>query len=138
MRAALALAASIAFAGVGPAAASKVAKGDATRGVEIYARCEACHALAYNRTGPMHCGVVGRKAGTVPGFDYSAAMRRSQLVWDAATLDRFLTNPPKVVPGTTMTYAGIPDARDRADVIAYLDAAGHSAACKPSAQTIAK
>jgi cytochrome c len=130
MRAALALVACIASASGGPAPAANVTKGDATRGVEIYARCEACHALAYNRTGPKHCGVVGRKAGRVPGFDYSAAMRRSNLVWDAATLDHFLTNPPKAVPGTTMTYAGIPDARDRADVIAYLDEAGRSGACK--------
>jgi cytochrome c len=120
------------------AQAATAASGNAEHGLEVYARCGACHALEYNRTGPKHCGVVGRKAGTVPGFDYSPAMAHSKLVWDRATLDRFLTNPPKVVPGTTMTYAGIPDARDRADVIAYLDAAGRSAACRPSAQTITK
>jgi len=113
-----------------PALAANAANGNATRGLEVYARCAACHALAYNRTGPKHCGVVGRKAGTVPGFDYSAAMRRSKLVWNPATLDRFLTNPPKVVPGTTMTYDGVADSRDRADLIAYLEEAGRSAACK--------
>ena len=56
-------------------------------------------------------------------------MRRSKLVWDARTLDRFLTDPAKAVPGTTMTYAGVKDAKERADLIAWLDAAGRSAAC---------
>ena len=112
------------------AVAATPPKGDVTRGVEIYSRCEACHSLAYNRTGPRHCGVVGRRAGTVPGFDYSAAMKRSGLTWDDRTLDRFLANPPQVVPGTAMTYAGVPDPQERADLIAYLRAAGTSAACR--------
>jgi len=103
--------------------------GDAKRGAEIYSRCEACHSLEYNRTGPRHCGVVGRKAGSASSFEYSAAMKRSHLTWDAKTLDRFLANPPKVVPGTAMTYAGVPDAQERADLIAYLREAGQSAAC---------
>ena len=120
------------------AQAAAAAGGNVERGAEVYARCGACHALEYNRTGPKHCGVVGRKAGTVPGFDYSPAMRRSHLVWDRATLDRFLANPPKVVPGTTMTYAGIPDARDRADVIAYLDEAGRGAACASQGAAVAR
>jgi len=104
--------------------------GDTKRGAEIYSRCEACHSLEYNRTGPRHCGVVGRKAGSVPGFDYSDAMKRSHLTWNEKTLDRFLANPPKVVPGTAMTYAGVPDAQERADLIAYLREAGQSAACR--------
>ncbi len=70
--------------------------------------------------GPRHCGLVGRRAGAIEGFDYSPAMKRSKLVWDQKTLDRFLANPLKVVPGTTMTYAGIADPRERADLIAYL------------------
>lgn len=130
MRRAFGLAAWITCAVSAPAPAASFPDGDAARGAEIYTRCAACHALEYNRTGPKHCGVVGRKAGTVPGFDYSSAMRRSHLTWDPATLDRFLADPPKVIPGTTMTYAGIPDARERADVIAYLRAAGRSAACR--------
>ncbi len=109
----------------GPAAAANSDNGDAKRGAEIYTRCEACHALNYNRTGPKHCGVV-----TVPGFNYSPAMRHSKLKWDERTLDRFLADPPKVVPGTTMTYAGIANARERADLIAYLRDAGRSKACK--------
>ena len=115
-------------------AASAVAAGppvgDAKRGAEIYTRCEACHSLQYNRTGPHHCGVVGRNAGTVPGFDYTAAMKNSRLTWDEKMLDRFLANPPGVVPGTAMTYSGIPDAQERADLIAYLREAAKSDACR--------
>jgi cytochrome c len=103
--------------------------GDAHRGAEIYTRCAGCHALQYDRTGPRHCGLIGRQAGAVPGFDYSPAMKRSGLTWDAATLDRFLADPPGTVPGTTMTYAGIADAQQRADLIAYLGDAGRSTAC---------
>ena len=93
---------------------------DAGKGEALYGRCLACHALEYDRVGPKHCGVVGRRAGAVEGFEYSAAMKRSKLVWDEKTLDRFLADPTKVVPGTTMTYAGIADPRERADLIAYL------------------
>jgi cytochrome c len=93
---------------------------DAKRGEELYGRCLACHALEQDRVGPRHCGLVGRRAGSVPGFAYSEAMKRSGLTWNAKTLDRFLADPMKVVPGTTMTYAGVADPRERADLIAYL------------------
>src|SRR5688572_29283003 len=102
-------------------AGTAVAGGDAQRGKELYARCEACHALAYDRVGPRHCGLLGRRAGSIPGFDYSPAMKRSKLVWNKETLDRFLADPPKAVPGTTMTYAGVADPKERADLIAYLE-----------------
>ena len=81
---------------------SALAAGDARRGEEIYSRCVACHALAYDRTGPHHCGVVGRRAGSVPGFAYSPAMKRSGIVWTEQTLDRFLADPMKTVPGTAI------------------------------------
>jgi cytochrome c len=100
------------------------AAGDPARGEQLYARCAACHALAYDRVGPRHCGVLGRRAGSVPGFGYSPAMKRSRLVWSARNLDRFIADPLRTIPGTTMTYAGVPDARDRANLIAYLEAAG--------------
>jgi cytochrome c len=93
---------------------------DPKRGEEIYGRCLACHALAYDRVGPRHCGLIGRKAGSVKGFEYSPAMKQSGIVWNAKTLGRFLANPTQAVPGTTMTYAGVPDAKDRANLIAYL------------------
>lgn len=103
---------------------------DAARGEQLYVRCMACHALARDRVGPRHCGVVGRRAGSVAGFDYSPAMKKSGLVWDRKTLDRFLANPPRTVPGTSMTYAGVPDAGERADLIAYLAQAAHSPECR--------
>jgi cytochrome c len=103
---------------VGVAAAA-----DSEHGKEVYGRCLACHALEYDRVGPRHCGLLGRRAGSVPGFAYSEAMKRSKIVWNEKTLDRFLADPPKTVPGTAMTYAGVPDAKDRADLIAYLKTA---------------
>jgi cytochrome c len=108
------LAAAFAFS-VGAAAAA-----DAKRGEELYARCAACHALAFDRVGPRHCGLIGRRAGSVQGFEYSPAMKNSRLVWNARTLDRFIADPPGSLPGTAMTYAGIKDAAERADLIAYL------------------
>ena len=102
---------------------------DLKNGEEVYSRCLACHALETDRVGPRHCGVVGRRAGSIAGFDYSKAMKNSKLVWNAKAIDRFVADPAKTVPGTTMTYAGVKDARERGDLIAWLDAAGRSAAC---------
>ena len=100
------------------------------QGALIYERCGACHAIERNRTGPQHCGLFGRRAGTAPGYqDYSAAMRSAGFIWNANTLDRFLRDPAAMVPGTTMGYAGIADARERADLIAWLHQA--TSACTP-------
>ncbi|WP_404300396.1 c-type cytochrome [Alicycliphilus denitrificans] len=91
------------------------------RGAQVYARCAACHAIEGNRTGPQHCGLFGRRAGTAPGFDgYTDALRASGIVWDARTLDRFLKDPPATVPGTAMGYAGVKDDGERAALIAWL------------------
>ena len=89
-------------------------------GEQVYVRCMACHALAYDRVGPRHCGLFGRLAGSVPGFAYSPAMKKSKIIWNEKTLNQFLQNPMKMVPGTAMTYDGVPDPRDRADLVAYL------------------
>lgn len=102
---------------------------DARRGEQIYTRCLACHALAYDRVGPRHCGLFGRLAGSVPGFEYSPAMKSSKITWDEKTLDRFLAKPLTMVPGSTMTYDGVPDPKERADLIAYLKRANKSAEC---------
>jgi cytochrome c len=110
-------------------ASAAAAPASAARGEAIYARCAACHALAHNRVGPKHCGLFGRTSGSVPDFDYSAAMKKARIVWNAQTLDRFLASPLKMVPGTTMTYDGVPDAAERADLIAYLREAGTSSEC---------
>jgi cytochrome c len=107
-------------AAIALSAGTAAARGDATRGEQLYARCAACHALAYDRVGPRHCDLLGRRAGSVPGFEYSPAMKRSTLIWTRENLSRFLANPPGVVAGTTMTYAGVENAQDRADLIAYL------------------
>jgi cytochrome c len=100
--------------------------GDPAHGEQVYGRCFACHAIDRDRTGPRHAGLFGRRAGGVPGFPYSAAMKNAGangLVWNDETLDRFLQSPTKFVPGTRMTYAGVTNAQDRADLLAYLKAA---------------
>jgi cytochrome c len=114
----------LAVVGLAAMAGAAAAAGDAARGEQIYARCAACHALAYDRVGPRHCGLIGRRAGTVAGFNYSEAMKKSRIVWNEKTLDRFIADPPKALPGTAMTYAGVKDAGERADLIAYLAQAG--------------
>jgi len=111
------------------AAGAAAAPADVATGEAVYARCQACHALAYDRTGPRHCGLIGRRAGSVPGFAYSAAMKKAGIVWSESTLDRFLANPLQVVPGTAMGYAGVTDRQERADLIAYLKRENASSAC---------
>lgn len=85
-------------------------------------QCSTCHSPVQgkNAVGPSLFGIVGRKAGQVEGFHYSAANKGSNLTWDEATLDKYLTSPKTVVPGTIMTYAGVKDDTKRADLIAYL------------------
>ncbi len=92
-------------------------------GAAIYDRCRACHTIEANGTGPRHCGLFGRMAGTEPGFTYSPAMRLSRIRWDRQTLDQFLLAPTKIVPGTLMTYSGVSDAAERQLLIAYLESA---------------
>lgn len=105
-------------------AAPAWAGGDALRGREAYeARCGGCHAPEADRIGPRHAGVLGRRAGSVPGFDYSPALARSALVWDAATLERWLADPEALVPGQRMGYR-LGDAQARADIVAYLATLG--------------
>jgi len=117
-------------AGVMPATSPDAAlQGDPKAGEAVYSRCLACHALAYDRTGPRHCGLFGRRAGSVEGFAYSDAMKRSRIVWSETTLDRFLADPLQTVPGTAMGYAGVTDGRERTDLIAYLKRANQSPQC---------
>lgn len=82
-------------------------------------RCTDCHALDTDETGPRHRGVFGRRAGAVKDYDYSRALKRSQVTWDAISLDRWLTDPEKFIPGQNMDYR-VRSQADRAAVIAYL------------------
>lgn len=116
---------------LGAAGTAVAAPPDVLRGEQIYVRCMACHALASDRVGPRHCGLLGRRAGSVAGFAYTPAMKNAPLVWDEKTLDLFLKGPTRLVPGTAMTYDGVPDPQERQDLIAYLKKAGQSPACKP-------
>ena len=103
--------------------------GDPARGEKIYERCQACHSIERDRTGPHHAGLFGRRAGSVPGFQYSPAMKKAGaagLVWNDDTLDKFLKAPTKFIPGTRMGYAGITDDQERADLLAYLKQATRS------------
>jgi cytochrome c len=99
-------------------------------GQEIYERCGACHSLDRDRVGPRHCGLFGRRAGSVPGYAYSDAMRNSGIVWNRETLDRFLANPLGTVPGTLMTYAGVQDPKERTQLLAFLEVATRSEQCE--------
>lgn len=117
----------VAFGLVGAAlsgvALAAPAKGDPVLGKKIFMRCVACHAVTAKsgfKMGPHLEGVIGRKSGSVATFKYSAAMKKANLKWDEATLDKWLTKPSAVVPGTSMAFAGVPNAEERAAVIAYL------------------
>jgi cytochrome c len=114
-----ALAATAATLTVG-AGICQAANGDPVHGAQIYQRCLACHSLEHNRSGPRHCGLFGRPAASLPDFNYSRAMKATGLTWDEATLDQFLENPLKAMPGTKMAYAGVKNPQERADLIAYL------------------
>lgn len=104
--------------------ASPAMAGDAERGEQLYlARCGACHSLDSNGAGPRHRGVIGRRVASVPGFSYSAALLRQTFVWDAARLDRWISNPNRVVPGNKMVVQLANESRDRADIIAFLSRA---------------
>ncbi len=100
-------------------------KGDATHGLAVFAQCKTCHVIeaGVNRIGPSLAGLVGRKAGEMAGYTYSAANKGSGITWTAEKLYQYLEKPARVVPGTKMAFAGLPKGQDRADVIAYLSTA---------------
>jgi len=105
------------------AAGNAAADGDVKRGQKMFDECVACHATergAQNGVGPSLYGVIGRKAGEVADFRYSPAMKRSGISWNERELDAYIADPQKRVPANRMPYSGMPEARDRADLIAYL------------------
>ena len=94
---------------------------DAQKGQKVFAQCAACHATdGHNGVGPSLKGIIGRKAGTAPGFHYSHAMKRFGKTWDASLLNTYVANPQALVPGNVMPFSGLPGAEDRADLVAYL------------------
>ena len=109
------------------------AHADATRGEVVFQRCYACHSVKAGEnglTGPNLRGILGRRAGTLPGFEFSPGMieagSRRNLVWTRKTLDAFLTDPQRVVPGTSMSMPPLPSAADRLNVIDYLELAARA------------
>ena len=93
---------------------------DAARGAQLYeARCGGCHSADANRIGPRHAGILGRRAGSLPDFNYSPALARATLVWSADTLERWLADPKRLIPGQRMNVR-VADAQDRRDLVAYL------------------
>jgi cytochrome c len=106
-------------------APAATAAGDAKRGAQVFGQCMACHSVrpAEHLTGPSLAHVFNRKAATVEGFmRYSDALKGAAIIWNEAALDKWLANPGKLVPGTTMTYPGMKAPQARQDLIAYLKA----------------
>ena len=100
-----------------------LAAGDPAKGEKVYRKCKACHAADEEKIswGPHLVGIVGRPAASVEGFrGYSQAMKDLGIVWDEATLDKYLTDPRAMMPKTNMPFPGVNNEDDRRDVIAYL------------------
>jgi cytochrome c len=116
---------------------------DPASGEKVFAQCRACHQVgptAKNAVGPHLNGLIGRKAGTVEGYNYSPANKNSGLTWDEATFTDYIKDPKAKVPGTKMVYAGLKDEQRIKDLTAYLkqfDAAGQKAASAENGITVA-
>lgn len=109
--------------GLGLLCATPASAQDAAAGQAVFqSQCALCHSVedGVNRTGPSLFGIMGRQAGTAPGFTYSAAKSQSGMIWSRESLNLYVLNPHLVVPGNAMPYGGLADARQRADLIAYL------------------
>ena len=107
-----------------PSLAATASAGNVASGKALFSRCAACHTAdkgGPNGLGPNLYGVVGRKAASKKDFSYSAAMKKSGIVWSNRKLDAYIAHPADVVPGNRMAFAGVPDAKQRSDLIAWLD-----------------
>ena len=102
---------------------SAFAAGDPEAGAKVFNKCKACHQIgpgAKNVVGPELNGLSGRKTGSVEGYNYSDANKNSGITWDEATFLEYISGPQKKIPGTKMTFAGIPDETDRNNLWAYI------------------
>ena len=108
---------------------------DLENGRRVFARCRSCHTITEggpNMTGPNLFGVFGRQAGAHPDYNYSTAVKEAGFIWDGERLDHWLENPRTFLKGTKMSFAGIPDATDRRDVIAFLKVeTGYAPSARP-------
>jgi cytochrome c len=105
------------------AMAAGAAAEDLENGKAIFNKCRACHQIgesAKNMVGPVLNGLIGRKAGSVEGFNYSEANKTSGVVWDEATFREYIKNPKAKIPNTKMVFAGLSDDQDIDDLFAYL------------------
>jgi len=109
--------------------AARINGGDAAAGRLVFRKCQACHSMEPGKAilGPSLAGILGRKAGSEPGYSYSPAMKQANIVWDAKSLDAYLSDPQKVVPGNKMPFPGLKTDNDRADVIAFFASFGAQA-----------
>jgi cytochrome c len=116
---------------------------DAAAGEKTFAQCRACHQIgptAKNAVGPVLNGIIGRKAGTVEGYNYTPANKNSGITWDEATFAEYIKDPKAKVPGTKMVYAGLKDEQRIKDLLAYLkqfDAAGQKTSALPGEPQLA-
>jgi cytochrome c2 len=106
-------------------AAQAQGPGDAQRGAQVFAQCKICHSLdaGKNMVGPSLHGLIGRKAGSVPGYAYSPAMKNANVTWTDDTLSKYLADPKAFVPGDKMVFAGIKDPSRLGDLLTYLNQA---------------
>lgn len=105
------------------ACSGEVRAQDAAAGEKVFVVCKACHQIgegAKNVVGPVLNGVIGRKAGTVPGYTYSAANKNSGITWDEPTFREYIKDPKAKIPGTKMVYAGLKDEQKTSDLFAFL------------------
>ena len=115
---------SVALALLAGSTVAAEAVGDPKEGAEVFKRCAVCHTAEKgggDGLGPNLFGVVGRKAATRPGFAYSAALKKTGLVWNEANLTKWVAGPQRVAPGTKMTFAGLSSKKQQADVVEYLE-----------------
>ncbi|MCK9993489.1 MAG: cytochrome c [Alphaproteobacteria bacterium] len=120
-----AFALAVVFSGAIAGQALALEPGDAAAGAKVFKKCQACHSIVAadgNKIGPNLHGVIGRKAGTQEGFNYSDAMKASGIVWDEASIEKYLRDPKGFVPKNKMAFVGLKKDSDLANVLAFIKA----------------